>query len=251
MDILNFNSIEWDKFSKSIEKLRTQAMPYAVKKYLDTLATDTQDIGRKNIQGRMILRNKYTLQSVKVNLAMKSRNIEAMKSAAGSTQRYMNTQEKGGMVAGDKGRDKPLATTTASGEGGSVRKRLPKRDYRLSKIRLSTRAVRANSKKQENYLKVMLAAKNGDKYVYLDTGRKKFIAKVTVTNLSAGRGRRGGPKFKGAKVRMLYDLSRKTVTVRPHPWLKPATDSAMKKRDIIWDKAIKYEMSRIWLLRGV
>ncbi len=237
--MIEFDDKNWQQLEKDLKTFREKAIPYAVAAYLNEMAFDTAANGRKIIQGRMILRNKYTLSSVRVNKAVMSKNINQMKSAAGSIAGYLEKQEFGGSVGGESGKSKPIPTTFASGEGGSVRKKLPKRQNKMSNISLSRKAVRASSRKQANFIRVQMAMKSGDKYVYIDTGRKKFIARINVVNLS-----KKGAKFKGASLRMVYDLTRKKVSLRKNKWLEPATDQAVKNRDAIYAKALQYQINR-------
>jgi hypothetical protein len=238
--MIEFDDKNWVQLEKDLKTFREKAIPYAVAAYLNEMAFDTAANGRKIIQGRMILRNKYTLSSVRVNKATMSKNISQMKSAAGSTAGYMEKQEFGGNVGGKSGHSKPIPTTFASGEGSAgIRRKMPKKQNKMSNISLARKTVRATSKKQANFIRVQMAMKSGDKFVYIDTGRKKFIARINVVNLS-----KNGASFKGASLRMVYDLTRRKISLRKNKWLEPATDQAVKNRDAIYAKALQYQINR-------
>jgi len=123
---ITFNDKDWKKLEKDLANMRKTALPYAVNAYLNAIAFETMGKGREIAQSRMILRNKYTVQSIRANKATYSRDINTMRSSAGSVAEYMEKQELGGTARGASGRNKPIATSDASGESGaSTRKRLP------------------------------------------------------------------------------------------------------------------------------
>lgn len=243
---VQFDDRDWKKLEKSLLEMRKNALPYAVNSYLNSMAFETQGQGKKIVQNRMILRNKYTLQSIRANKATRSNKIESMRAATGSTAGYMETQEFGGIEKGDRGKNKPIATPDASGESGSgMRKKMPTAANRLSRISLKKTRVMAHTRKQANFIRVKMAMKTGQKYVYIDTGRRRFIAKISAVNLS-----KRGAKFMGARLRMVYDLSRKSVSIRKNKWLEPATGIAMRKRDVIYTKAIQFQIDRLKIFKN-
>jgi len=76
------------------------------------------------------------------------------------------------------------------------------------------------------------AIKTGRKDVFIDTGRKQFIARVT-----------GGKR--NPRVKMLYDLSHRSTPIPRNPWLAPATDKAVTKRQGFYNKHLKKQFERL------
>lgn len=200
--------------AKRAEKLlgdyANKAVPIAIKDSLNTMAFRTMNIGRANITKNMVVREPYVLRSVQVVKATRS-NLQAR---VGSTLDALEVQELGGSVSGKKG-NKAIPTATASGEGDTAypRRRRVRPSNRMNKLKLNHRSIKG-SRRQRNFLAVKQAAANGDRYVFLDLGRSKGIFRVM-----------GGKKK--PRVKMIHNLSKKTVRVPRNPWLEPATKEAL------------------------
>ncbi len=232
--MLEFDDKQIRKFEKDLAKFQ-KAIPIANMTMLNRTAFETRKISHHIIRNKMILRNKFALQSVRVEKAKPRTNINKQFSITGSTAEFMADQEFGAIKRSDGKKGVPIATTTASGEGenANVRKKLPKRVNKLQTIQLRRRRSNAKTKKQRNAIKIQQAIKNNDKFVYLETSRKKFIARVIK------KGRKGE-----ARIKMVWDLSRRTVRIPKNPWLKPATQSGSKKMPRFYLEALEFQVKR-------
>ena len=228
IDTKNFKQLE-----KILKKYRKKALPFAQKNTLNTAAFDTMKNAKKVIKKKFINRNKWTINSVRVN-KVRGLNTKTMKSSVGSLQEYMATQEFGGT------KTKPaIQTSYSSGEGESAkpRKKLPRRANKLANIQLRNRRRKGKSARQKNFIAVREAAKSGDKYVYLERLKrnKKGIFKVI-----------GGKRR--PRVKMVADLSRQSVKIKRRPWLQPSVKRTGKNMKSIYVDKLKEQVVRHGLL---
>lgn len=202
-------------------KLTAKQLAFAQRNTVNALAFETRKNAQDNVRSNFTLRNKYTERSILVDRARRTTDPAIV----GSTADYMLTQEFGGRTEGPT-----LATAYSAGQT-SQRTKLPRKANRMRNIRLPGQRVKAHSKRQRNMLAVKAAKANGDKFVYIDTGRKKFIARVV------------GTKRK-PQIKMVQDMSRSSTPVPRTPWLEPATDRSLRKREAIWRDAMRYQLRR-------
>jgi hypothetical protein len=95
------------------------------------------------------------------------------------------------------------------------------------------------SKRQENAAKINIAIKNKQKTVYLDTGDRQGIYRIT------GRKRLNkARKRPGMRLRLLHDLTHPTVTIPKNPWLGPSVRLVTKQLPHIYAKSLKFQMDR-------
>ena len=224
-----------DKKIRSLERdLKTfasRALPFATKDAINSTAFKAREKAQENIRSKMINRNKWSADSVKVKKAH-GLNIDRQMALTGSFMPYMETQEFGGVKAGGVSAV-PIATSYSAGREGSIpRKKLPKVDNRLRNIKLSKRkGVDKGLRKLRNTIRIKRAQKNNDKFVYLETRRSKGIFEVV------GKGR-------GSKIKMVWSLDRKSVTISRNPWLKPAVDKAVPFVGLFYRKALLFQLRR-------
>jgi len=237
--MFDFDDKKLIQLEKDLKKFSDRAVPFANAAMLNKTAFETRKISQHIIRNKMITRNKFTVASVRVNKAKPVPNINRQQSEVGSIAKYMADQEFGAQKTAKGKQGTPIATTTASGEGENAKKRrrLPKRVNKLAVIQLKNRGVKSKSRAQKNFIRVQQALKNNDKFVYLETSRRKFIGRIV-------------KKGKDAKVKMVWDLSRRSVVIPRNPWLKPATDSASKKMPMFYRDALKFQIERQKLFRS-
>lgn len=206
------------------------AVRFAERDTINDLAFETRAQSKKEIADKMVLRNRWTARSVMVT---KARSLSDP-SITGSAEEYMADQEFGGTRLKSGKFGVPIPTAYASGEGQTAnpKRRLPRAKNKLSKLRLSNTKGRGANKRQRNAIAVQQAIKTGRREVFLDTGRKQFIARVT--------GGKASPR-----IRMIYDLSRGSTPIPRNPWLAPATDKAVKKRYKIYTKRLIQQLKRL------
>ncbi len=202
-------------------KLTTKQLAFAQRNTVNALAFETRKNAQDNIRNKFTLRNKYTERSILVERARRT----SEPAIVGSTADYMLDQEFGGRTT-----DPTLATAYSAGQT-SKRTKLPRKANKMRNIRLPRGRVQAYSKRQRNMLAVKAAKANGDKFVFIDTGRKKFIARVVGTK-------------RAPKIKMVQDMSRSSTPIPRTPWLEPATDRSLRKREAMWRDAMRYQLRR-------
>lgn len=224
------------QFESDLKHFAKRAYPFATKATLNGAAFEGRKFAQENLRNSMTLRNKFTEKSVLVEMA-RTLNVSRQQSILGSTAPYLLTQEFGGTKKG-KGRGAPVSTSYASGEGLTARprRRLARKPNKLGSIRLQHTQA-AGSRKQRNLLAVKAAAGGGSKFVYMDLGKRKGIFRVL-----------GGKK--NPRVKMLWDLSRKTHTIPATPWLQPATQAAARRMPVHYEKALAFQLKRLGLFRN-
>src|SRR6056300_1697011 len=98
---------EIKKLENFLDKFNRTGSKYATRNTLNTLAFDVRKQAQGFIQDNFINRNKWTVNSVQVNMA-KGFNIDNMQSEVGSTQGYMEMQEVGGRAKPKTGKHLPI-----------------------------------------------------------------------------------------------------------------------------------------------
>lgn len=224
------------QLEKDLGVFRKRALPYATRNTVNQSAFHAMREGRENIRASMITRNRWSEQSVRVNSARTLR-VERQEATVGSTVDYMELQEFGG-VKRAKGREgTPIPTSYSAGQGMSSRPRLrlPRRSNQIRNIRLSSRGTRG-SRRQRNLIVIRQAVASGQKYVFLDLGRRKGLFRVV-----------GGKRR--PRVRMVHDLSRRSVRIPRNPWLRPAVDETRPRVPEFYAESLRFQIRRLRIFR--
>lgn len=215
-------------------KIREKALPFATRETVNATAWNTRKEWQREISENMITRNRWTAQSIRVT-PTRSLDIRQQVAIVGSLESYMERQELGGTVLKGGKHGVPLATSYASGEGEGARprKRMPRKDNRLSSIKLghSKMGGRGN-----NVGAIMEAKAAGQKFVYLDTGRRKGIFRIL-----------GKKKF--VKIKMVYDLTRSSVRTPRNPTMKPAVAVTGQQMAGVYASKVQYQLDRLAKMR--
>lgn len=253
VDIITIDPEEIKQFESDLKTFAARAYPFATKKTNSDAAFETMRRTKTIIKEKMKNRTGktgggFTVRSIQVDLTgNRTLRVSAQEAVVGSVADYMERQEFGGSVAKKGKHGVPLATTVASGEGRGARPRrkLPRSANKLAKIRLVKRLRRFKSRKQEIFVKTLLAARSGNKFVFLDTRDKKAIYKIT------GRGRldKNG-RITGVKMDMVYDLSHKSVRIPRTQTLLPATRETIKRLPEIYRDALIDQLKFHKLFKG-
>lgn len=218
------------QLESDLKTFASRSLPFATKATLNKTAFEARKEWQSEIRNRMVNRNKFTQQSIRVEQA-RSLNIRSQESIVGSIAEYMDTQEFGGTSKGGS-TSKPIATSYSAGQGQGVRPRTraPRKANTMSRIRLrKTRGV--SSRKARNVAAVKVAAETGNRYAYLDLGRRKGIFKVL------------GSKRK-LRVKMVWDLTRRTVRVPRTPTLGPAVRNVAPRVPEFYQEAMEFQARR-------
>ena len=225
------------RMERELKGFAHRAFPYATRQTVNDAAFGTMRQARQNVRMGMTTRNKHTLGSIRVN---QSRTLQVSQQAAavGSVADYMERQEFGGTRA-SKGREGvPIPTSYSSGEGMAARprKRMPRRPNRIRNVRLSNKRTRG-SRKQRNAAAVRMAATSGQRYVFLDLQKHRGIFRVL-----------GGAKR--PRVRMVWDMTRRTVQTPRNPWLLPAVRTVQPTIPRIYARNLRFQLKRNNLFRN-
>lgn len=226
------------KLEQDLKTFAENAFPFATRKTLNDAAFQAQRIARSDVQKNMVMRNRFTVQSIQVDPS-KTLNMRRQSATVGSTAAYMEDQEFGGTKV--KGGSKGVSITTSyaagQGENSQPRTRLARKPNKLANIQLQRRRKKGKNRKQQNLIAIKQAAQSGRKYVFLELNRSKGIFKVV-----GGRRR--------PKIKMVHDMSRKYVVIPKNPWLKPAFDETTRMVPAFYADALRFQLRRRGLFDG-
>lgn len=236
--------VEWrglDKLIRDLDKFRRQAVPYGIRNGLNATAFEARGIYIETARSKMTLRNTFTERSIQVDKAS-GLNVRTMESRVGSVAPYMDEQERGTTETAQGKHGVPIPTSFSAGQGlrRQPRTKLVQRPNRLPAIHLTNRSGRATSRAQRNAIAIRRALTSGNRYVFLD-----------IRNLHGGR-RKGIYRLQGTKsglkVRLIWDLSERSVRVPTNPMFLHTVISTMNVAPKIQAAAIVQQMRRYHIL---
>ena len=218
---------EIKKLENFLNKFNRTGIKYATRNTLNTLAFDVRKKAQGFIQDNFINRNKWTVNSVQVNMA-KGFNIDNMQSEVGSTQGYMELQEVGGRAKPEKGTHLPIPTLTA--RIARQNNRLRSTTHKLSNIILRDKEKLAfiANKRQRAVGIIENAKRNNYKHFYLDLGNVKGIFTL-----------------KNDKLRMVYSLQYLFRKIPATHWLSKSSDKVANNALDIYNMQLKKQIDRI------
>lgn len=220
------------QLERDLGEFARRAIPYAVRNTINQAAFAAMRQARDNVRRSMITRNRWSEQSVRVNTARRPGDVASV----GSVAPYMEAQEFGGTKRAKGSEGVPIATSYSAGQGeAQPRTRLPRKPNKLRNIRLSTRRTRGG-RRQRNAVVVREAAESGQKYVYMDLGRRKGIFRVV-----GGRRR--------PRVRMVHDLTRRSIRIPRNPWLRPAVQAVRPRMPEMYAESLRFQVRRLRAFR--
>lgn len=226
---------EIEEMEKDLKFFKKRALPHATRATLTEAAWRGRAEQQQLIGQKLVERNKFTRRSIHAEPA-RSLVIRKQESAFGSTQEYMVTQEDGGVDRGRGGKAVSIPTGYAAGQEGSrPRTKLPKKANKMRNIRLTKSKTRGKSRKQRNFLLIRDAKARSIKFIFMDLGRRKGVFRVL------------GSK-KRPKIKMVADVSRKSVRIPATPTLKPAFKKVSSELPGIYRKKLIEQLRRhgIW-----
>jgi hypothetical protein len=197
-----------------LDAVRSKAIPFAVRQALNDQVFAARKRWRTEMGGAFILRNRWTLGSIRVEKA-KGRDVRTMAATIGSLAPYLGEQEFGGSHP-----DRGIPTGPAAGQemGQVPRTRTVRGPYKLSS-RLRSGAKKGRKKRGKTRL------------IYLETGKAKGVFKVW------GRGKKGGRV-------LLWDLGHPHITVHAKPTLGPTVDAIERRAPKYYARAFLRELRR-------
>lgn len=219
--MIQFDAASLRRYEKQLTAMYEKALPVARRLFVNDQAFAIAAKAKKNVKDKMITRNTWTIRTIQVEKARGTRKT----SEVGSTQEYMYDQEFGKTEV-KKGRHGVAIPTgwSAGQRGQAKRTRLPRLSNTMRKIKLQKRlGGKLKSRRQRNLMLVHAAVKSKRRFVYMDLGRRQGIFKVIGGRTSTRS--IDNNRVKGAQVQMVHDLSHKTITIPPTPWLWPAVEA--------------------------
>jgi len=242
--MFKINTKDVDEFEDHLLTFGERAFPFATKNTVNSAAFKAREIAQKDIRVKMITRNKHTERSVQVE---QSRTLVVSRQSAtvGSIADYMKTQEFGGTKRKTGSEGVAIPTSYSAGQGEQEpRTKLPRKPNNIPNIKLQRRGRKAKSRKHAIVIKMQDAISTGKRLIFLDLGRKKGIFRV----IGGSRNfKRGIPR--GAKLRMVYDMSEQSVTIPRNPTLQPAVDRTSILMPDLYIKALKFQLQRQGLFK--
>lgn len=248
---ISVDTNDYKKLERHLKTFKARAYPFATKNTLNTTAFAAQDVAKKRIRNTLVLRNKFIMQSVRVNQT-KTLNVDRQAAFIGSTSEGMETQEFGGvkMKKGRHGVALPSAFSAGQQPGSRPRRKLPRPSNTLRRLQLRKGRHRPSgqpkTKNQAVLFKVQDAVQSGKRTFFHDFGSKGGAGIYRVKGGRKGF-KRGWPK--GAKMKRLYSLEHKAVSIPRRPWLKPSTDVAAKRMPTIHLKSLRFQIRKHGLFK--
>lgn len=231
------NTKDLKRLEKDLKTFASKALPFATRSTINNAAFTARKLAQTNIREGMVNRNKFTANSIRVGQS-RTLKISKQSSTVGSIADYMEDQEFGGLKTSKGKEGTPIATSYSAGQGlnAQPRTRLSRRPNTLRAIKLSKRRKGPGVRKQQNIIAIKQAAKTGRRFVFLDLSRRKGIFKVV-----------GG--VRRTKIKMVHDLTSKTVRIPRNPWLAPAVVDTKRQIPGIYFKALEFQARRRGLFR--
>lgn len=226
---ITVNAAQVRQLESKLRNLNKRGLQFAEIETVNRAAFETQKDARRELGGRMVLRNAWSERSILVRKA----NRQTMEAATGSTQPYMETQEIGGHenAKGKHGVAIPTSVASGEGRGAKPRQKQVRRPNKMSNITLA-RNARTTNRKQRNAIAVKEAVRTGQRYVFLDLQRRKGLFRIY------------GGKRK-PRVEMIQDLSRKSVTIPRNPWLMPVANKQAQQLPRYYAAALERQLARL------
>lgn len=229
--MFKINDKELKEFEKDLKAFAHRALPFATKNTLNQSVFHAQKLNKRDVAVKMILKNRFTERSIQVDQA-RTLNIRRQAATVGSTADYMEDQEFGTTKTKRGRRGTPIPTGWSAGqENQQSRTRVPRRANKLLNIRLAHRRTKAKNRRQRNVMAIKQAATTGNKYVFLDLGRREGIFKVI-----------GGKRR--PRIKMVHDLSHDSVTIPRNPWHKPGVDATIVRLPEFYRKSLVFQLKR-------
>lgn len=229
--MIEFDDRELKIYEADLKTFAKKAFPFATKATLNRSVFEIRKEYQSGMRNDLVLRNKWSERSIRVEQA-KTLNVPRQEAIVGSIAEYMATQEFGGTVRGG-GKHQPIATSYAAGQGlgARPRTRLPRKPNQLKSIQLKRRGNSAAARKARNAAAIGDAAGSGNKFVFLDLGKRQGIFRVL-----------GGKRR--PYIRMVWDLSKRSVRVPAKPLLLPATRAVQKRIPEFYRDALLFQLKR-------
>lgn len=214
------------ELEKMLTRVRRQALPFATRQTQTDLAFASRKEWQDLMGNRMKLRSKYTANSVRVSKAT-GLNIATQAARVGSAVGYLNRQEDGATVNKTRKHGVPIPAAAPG------RRRLRGKTPSANKFQaVKVQARTGGGKRGVRLQALMRIAAKGTGFAFLNLGKTKGIFRI----------KQGARKL---IVRKVWDLTKRSVTIKPNPTMEPAVERVMRlQRERIWRKNLIYQLRR-------
>jgi hypothetical protein len=235
--MFTFDDTNIKRMERDLQTFARRAVPFATRTTLTRTAFEARNDWQEQIDKNLINRNQWTRRSVRVEQA-RGLDVDTMEARVGSIADYMETTEEGGTESGQTGAHSIPTSYAAGQKGQRPPTRVARRRYRMPNIRIESQPDKQYaSRAQEIYLKMLMAVRSGQRFIFMEDGSTRGIYEV-----------KGRVNARGAltnvKVNMVQDLSRRSVTISPTPTLQPALDIVGPKISGIYREAVLEQLKR-------
>lgn len=231
--------VKFRLYSRLLENFARKSVPFAAKSALNEIAFDARkEWATKQIPEAFTLRNTWTARGVRVDKAQ-GRTIAGMQSKVGSIREYMLEREEGDTQTKRGKHGVAVPTTGASGQPKKAKRTKAVRPQNYLNAIQVARSV-SGTRKRRNVVGVMMALKTGG-VAYLEM--RKSLKGDLQGGLRKGLFRVTGGKRR-PKLRLLYDLTKSTVTTKPIPTLERTVDAVRPRFLKAHVKAMHAELVR-------
>jgi len=228
---------------RGLKRLSDKALPFATRNFVNDAAFAISKKAKSVVKDKMVTRNTWTVRSIGA-MPTRERSIGRMEARAGSREEYMLDQEFGTVKRKGGSEGVRIATSWSAGQEGSrPRTRLPRKVNRIANILLRKRRGFGRSQKQKNLAVVHAAVQSKKRFVYMDLGRKKGIFKVIGGRKRVKRNE--DHRVKGARIKMVHDLTEPFVVIPANPWLRPSLDAVTPKFPRMYASRLNEQIRRV------
>lgn len=223
--------------TKILEEFPVRTFPALGRFIVNKLAFEARKQAVKRVKRQFITRNRFTTSNIQYVSAPRTRKLKDVESSYGATDRieYMKDQEEGTTIKPQSGQKLPVPTKLAR-RSSSIEK-LKRARFKMNSLGnlRKTSEMRGATKKQRTIALIqdMARKKQRNRLAILPFSRKPGIYKV----LGSGKERKGMKSRVKYRLRLIYDLSKRSLRLKPSPWMAPVNDGIFKNQSRIAEAA--------------
>jgi hypothetical protein len=212
------------ELQKDLKICAKEAIPFACRDAINLAAFEARKDWQAEMGRKFTVRNRYVQRSIRVEpVAASAREVKNMVAVVGSLFGPLQTQETGGEMKGEGSKAYSIP------ERKNPKRPLSRREWQ-TKIKLWPGRPRYGSTRQRNAINIAHAVRHGEKFIELTTRHGPMIAAI------AGRER--------VKLRIVWNLTRRSVHVPAHPTLGPAMDKVAQRMPDHMTQGITKQLKR-------
>lgn len=232
--MIDLEKLETPELERLLRIFREKAVPYATRHMLNKAGWRARGFAQDDIRQDFVNRNKWTVGSVRV-IPTRSLVVRQQEVRVGSTQEYMRFQEEGHVEVAKGKHGVPIPTSYSAGQAGRrPRTRLPRRPNQMRNIQLRRGGKGGGSPAQRIIRTVKEALNSGNKTIFVDfgPGKRKGIMRIL-----------GGRR--NTRLRMIQDLTQRSVRISQHKWLQPSVEKTKKGMPADYRDGLLFQLRRL------